>query len=558
MVSPGVILTCQYTLPNSKSFTDYINYITRKEALEKKDRLTQEEKVELAVIDSNLKEMNIEVGEKYNSTHFKQKRGETLKESEMEAEYLMNHYREGFDEPNNSFNDFKKYIDYMSRSYALETKNQLSRSEVIEKGILKKSINEFEKEHYSENSSGKVNETERLTGTFSMNKDRLQQKDMREIKNKFQSAKNNGSIFYQDVISHDNLYLQKLGLYDPKTNILDEEGIIEASKSMMDKLLEKEQMKDTGFWVASIHRNTKHIHVHFAIVEERNTRKTIQNRKGEFEPKGKRRMATLDAMKPEYANSLERYAREKGKVQSLNRYKLNIEKSDLRNDLVQKVKDKSLYGSLELKLLNEIYQSLPEERKDWNYGEKNKTKLSETTRKKLDELTSVLLNGSEKYQRYFKVTQELAKENKDIYGESKRTEKDSEANANFDLKKRLGNSVLSELKKYDKKVLQAAGMLKDNKIDSEIFSNLNSEKDARASPVFFSYGKKEEAFKNYEKQKLEFEKQLQKKRLRFKRVVITKQSLNSINRVVAAREEKYQNMKVYEEQQRRIQMEQER
>lgn len=36
MSSPGIILTTQFTTPNAKSFTSYLKYITREEALLKK------------------------------------------------------------------------------------------------------------------------------------------------------------------------------------------------------------------------------------------------------------------------------------------------------------------------------------------------------------------------------------------------------------------------------------------------------------------------------------------------------------------------------------------
>ncbi|WP_316378050.1 relaxase MobL, partial [Enterococcus faecium] len=44
-------------------------------------------------------------------------------------------------------------------------------------------------------------------------------------KNTAQRGQQKGSIIYQDVVSHDNSYLEKIGLYDPKTDTLDEEGL---------------------------------------------------------------------------------------------------------------------------------------------------------------------------------------------------------------------------------------------------------------------------------------------------------------------------------------------
>ncbi|HAP7477051.1 TPA: hypothetical protein IXZ54_002965, partial [Enterococcus faecium] len=52
--SPSVILTCQFTLPNKKSFSTYIDYITREQALEEKERRTPEEEQELQRIKNAL------------------------------------------------------------------------------------------------------------------------------------------------------------------------------------------------------------------------------------------------------------------------------------------------------------------------------------------------------------------------------------------------------------------------------------------------------------------------------------------------------------------------
>ena len=55
-----------------------------------------------------------------------------------------------------------------------------------------------------------------------MASDEVKGSDLKEIKKIFQRGQQKGSIIYQDVVSHDNLYLEKIGLYDPKTDTLDE------------------------------------------------------------------------------------------------------------------------------------------------------------------------------------------------------------------------------------------------------------------------------------------------------------------------------------------------
>ena len=123
-----------------------------------------------------------------------------------------------------------------------------------------------------------------------MASDEVKGSDLKEIKQIFQRGQQKGSIIYQDVVSHDNSYLEKIGLYDPKTDTLDEEGLKAAGRKMMETLFEKEQLNETGYWMATIHRNTKHIHIHFAVVEKKNTRKPYtesENGVSYIVPKGK-------------------------------------------------------------------------------------------------------------------------------------------------------------------------------------------------------------------------------------------------------------------------------
>lgn len=130
-------------------------------------------------------------------------------------------------------------------------------------------------------------------------------------------------------------------MYDSKTDTLDERGLIHASRAMMKELMEKENLSDSAQWMASIHRNTKHIHIHFALVENRNTRdeKVVKINGEEFvQPKGVRKQSTLDAMKQTYGRELRDYALGNERVKKLER------KSELRNKIVQEVKKETNYS----------------------------------------------------------------------------------------------------------------------------------------------------------------------------------------------------------------------
>ena len=56
------------------------------------------------------------------------------------------------------------------------------------------------------------------------------------------------------------------------------------------------------------------------------------------------------------------------------------------------------------------------------------------------------------YQEYIQISKALKEEAESLYGESKRESKDTEKNALFDLKKRTGNAILTELKKQDSQI----------------------------------------------------------------------------------------------------------
>lgn len=504
--------------------------MTREKALEEMERRTVEEEQELQRIHSALEDFYIPEGETFSES----KTDKEFSETSNEAQSLM---KNGINFDKLEEQDFTKYLSYMTRHYALEQKNELTQSEQKEFQLLNKEIKKYQNEPH-EKAAGN------LPGVFSIASDEVKGSDLKEIKEIFQEGQQKGSIIYQDVVSHDNSYLEKMGLYDSKTNVLDEQGLKAAGRKMMETLFEKEKLNETGYWMATIHRNTKHIHIHFAIVEKENTRKPyteVEDGISYVVPKGKRRQATLDAMKTNYVHELERFAYEKDRVFGMEKRTLLTRKSDLRNVLTQVVKEPRQYDAYALQLLNEVYKNLPEKRSEWNYGDEKRTKLSSYTREKLDELTKYLLTNEPDYKEYIEISKALKEEAKSLYGVSKRESKDAEKNALFDLKKRTGNAILTELKKQDsqmKPLIEGIDQFQKiyNQRDFQSLKQLPTEK---------------------EKYHITYEEWLNRSK-QFKRRIVTQRSLRQLNRTINAHEEKYHATKAYEEQQRRIQMEQER
>ena len=68
---------------------------------------------------------------------------------------------------------------------------------------------------------------EKTTGLFTQDKTELTYKDKQILKETFQSAQDNGSLMWQTVISFDNRWLEKYGLYDAANDVVDERKLKE-------------------------------------------------------------------------------------------------------------------------------------------------------------------------------------------------------------------------------------------------------------------------------------------------------------------------------------------
>lgn len=430
--SPGIILTSQYTIPKQKSFTTYIDYCTRKKALlQDGHTLTITELQELNRLELAIDSFEMEMD---SATSSKGKKDISKKEGEAKAILTS---PESF----NTESDFVKYVSYMGRKYALESKKKMTKSEEEELNLLDKHIQDLSPEKIKEDQGIPNKEKGILPGVFSKDKNVITQNDLTDIKELMEKAQNSGSVYYQDVISFDTDFLVKNKLYNPETDTLDENRIRIASQKMMQQLFKDEQIEESnGFWFASIHRNTDHIHIHFGTVEKENRRKVVKkevNGKTYYEPKGKRKQRTLDNMKTTFANSLVDRTSELSRI------------SNLRNDLVQEVKEqfqqsKEKKQDRKLILLQEIYDGLPSNKKDWTYGSK---KMPKKTRDKIDELTELLMKDNPIYKEYKEAVEKESDFQKELYGESDREDKDYAKNQLEDINKRMGNSLLKELKK---------------------------------------------------------------------------------------------------------------
>lgn len=324
---------------------------------------------------------------------------------------------------------FSSYIDYMNRDEA----------------IRNKSFNRYSL--YNDY----MGNPEKTTGLFNKDTDLMSENEKLNSKELFAKAQKNKSILWQDVFSFDNKWLEKQGLYNPKTKELDEKKIKDAVRKSIEFAVEKKCISETCTWNGAIHFNTDNIHIHVAICEPE---PTIQ--------RGKRTQKTLDTMKSKFANEL---LDSKENFLDIN----NI----IRKDIVDSKKNSKLKDDRKLKeLTKNVIQNLPKDKKQWNYG----YNTMNDAKKHLDEMTKYYIDTYKKDE-FEELISKLDKQEdifKETYGVGQRSKfKDYKQNKIDELYKRMGNAFLTEIKDYMKREEELSKTVNQKKLNKK-FSNKSS------------------------------------------------------------------------------------
>lgn len=345
----------------------------------------------------------------------------------------------------------------------------------------------------------------RTAAPFNNNSYTLDNKELNKLKDDFDTAEKQGCINYQDIISFDNDFLIKNHLYDAKTDELNEDVIKKATIKMINRMIKDENMNPYQTrWMANIHYDTDNIHIHISTTELKNTRKIITNGNGKVEIKGKRRKKTLENMKSSFSNSL----------LDSTKYLENI--TQVRNDLYHNFKIRT--DELEtLQAIKNLKKQLPVSKKHWQYNNKEVKHLQPD----IDKITTSIVNRNNvhSYNQYMESIGYVANFYKEIYGENSNALNYID-NKNKELKQRLGNKLLKELKKvdYDKK--------RNNKITENIYR----------------HSKKNDSFNNRLVAKTN-------------KSIVTKGDLYKIDKAINDETKDYLNQIEYEKLQRKIEFE---
>lgn len=302
---------------------------------------------------------------------------------------------------------FSSYIDYMNR----------------EEAIRNKSFNRYSL--YNDYMGNPI----KTTGLFDNNTDLMNENDKLNSKELFAKAQKNRSVLWQDVFSFDNKWLEKQGLYNPRTKELDEKKVKDAVRKSINFAVEKKLIAETCVWNGAIHFNTDNIHVHVAICEPN---PTIQ--------RGKRTQKTLDIMKSKFVNEL---------LDSKENFKdIN---DIIRTDIIDSKGNDKIKKDKKLKeLTKNVIKNLPKDKRHWHYSYNT---MSDSN-KYLDDMTKYYIENYKK-EEFQELLSKLDKQEdifKETYGVGSRSKfKDYKQNKIDELYKRMGNSLLTEIKAYTKR-----------------------------------------------------------------------------------------------------------
>ena len=294
------------------------------------------------------------------------------------------------------------------------------------------------KENAFENYQDYMSNDEKSTGLFTNEKDVLSDNDKQNVKEIIRKAQENKSIMWQDVISFDNAWLKEIGVLKTKNNeqFIDELKLKQATRNAINAMWKNEGLEDSVYWTAAIHYNTDNIHIHVASVQTRDVR---------F--RGKRKQKSLDKAKSSVANSLLDRSKENEKLNDFIRNKVI---SSMKQNEIVTLKN-SVFDKVLVNQFKKIYAQLPADKRTWSYGMNAMTNL----RPEINQLTDLYIQKhfKEEFETFKKDLDKEVQLYKRTYGDASRAEKYRETKMN-DLYKRCGNTLLQEMKVYERKINQ--------------------------------------------------------------------------------------------------------
>lgn len=292
---------------------------------------------------------------------------------------------------------------------------------------------------YSEYVSEYMDNPEKTYGLFMENSDALTEGDREKMRECFADAQYKGSLLWQSVLSFDNRWLSANGIYDFKTETLDEEKMRACTRAAIRELFKRENME--GFiYAAAIHKNTDNIHVHIAIADpepvwKEGAARCYKNRKGELKQRGKFKGKSIAAVKSRFTSEVFKGQQENIKINEI-----------MRGRLLSKENDFSMKENIQLRTrFIKLAESLPDDLRLLKYNNNamkayraeidrlSKQYVDKYHREEMQELRELIRIQDERY----RIT----------YGNSGQGRSFAQ-NKEEELNERLGNSILAAVREY--------------------------------------------------------------------------------------------------------------
>lgn len=390
------------------------------------------------------------------------------------------------------------FVDYTNRAEAVDIDNELSVStseqliddvgidqlKKIQAEVPEQSLNFPEYIDYMNRSYATAKQTSNKTAVFNQHKNHLSQEEVRQLKNQLETAYQNGSLLWQGVLSFDNSFLAKHGLYDMETGQVDQAAIKNVLRTAMPHLIQREGLSSDAFWWGNIHLNTDNIHIHFGLSEVESAREKIfYAPRGRMELRGNFSQKSIQGLKSEIFHGL---------LNDQTRSRLLRQEqvlANLKTDLLRNVlQGHQVATAAEKNFLEQAYNHLPQN-KNWRF--KSNAKDFATSKFFLNRyLDSYFENeGKEVYDNFIKETRTFLEEYRTAYSSDDHRSyervryvdgkpiKQTVSTAGYDMEKllkrrendlreRLGNAILKQFKEGVPRVGIAEG-------SQDMVSNLN-------------------------------------------------------------------------------------
>ena len=390
------------------------------------------------------------------------------------------------------------FVDYTNRAEAVDIDNELSVStseqliddvgidqlKKIQAEVPEQSLNFPEYIDYMNRSYATEKQTSNKTAVFNQEKNHLTTGEVDQLKNQLETAYQNGSLFWQGVLSFDNSFLAKHGLYDMETGQVNQAAIKNVLRTAMPHLIQREGLSSDAFWWGNIHLNTDNIHIHFGLSEVESAREKIfYAPRGRMELRGNFSQKSIQGLKSEIFHGL---------LNDQTRSRLLRQEqvlANLKTDLLRNVlQGHQVATAAEKNFLEQAYNHLPQN-KNWRF--KSNAKDFATSKFFLNRyLDSYFENeGKEVYDNFIKETRTFLEEYRTAYSSDDhrsyervryvdgKAVKQTVSTAGYDMEKllkrrendlreRLGNAILKQFKEAVPRVGIAEG-------SQDMVSNLN-------------------------------------------------------------------------------------